>query len=516
MINLALSCTPLPAYVQTATSTIQQFLSKNKQANKILTESDNVALYTRINSQVWSNVSRILLFKQPPDDFDCTTSSGTPQKMKKNKKKKTTPKNNKKKLKRRLRSTSSSDDTQDTCWMKYVQQTNEWRTFVESVRQDRKQNKNIIWSDETLYGTLQFDEKLRLLNKVLTTTQNEQEYQIEVVVTYRKYYDFIISLYNQNMKIFPKKLIDGSDHLISSFVDWYHGHGHYWSLQNTLLESFNNNNNDENESGMSLIKTILPNDTRIRVFNMYNDDDTEQDQGLVTRFVCFLGDIANNLCNDMLSQPSMESSSSSKNSHTDTLDSQYILQRSLIAALESRSTSRTTTTNSGGASSSSSSLDLSKKRNKKKKKLNKQRSMLSSTTSSTSKSKSNNKVWTRTDISIATMELSSQVQQFKEDFVFNSNKTIPLSCLSNDDLQSILDISIELEKTLVPTYYGDGHQLQDDFNRAVESNKFCSVDYESLMVNNNKSSWRIFMSNLVNEYIESKEKEHDEAASKKA
>ena len=66
-------------------------------------------------------------------------------------------------------------------------------------------------------------------------------------------------------------------------------------------------------------------------------------------------------------------------------------------------------------------------------------------------------------------------------------------------------MSVELEQSLVPTYY-DQHKLEMDFASAVANNKFCSVDYERLLTKY-KSTWKIFLKNLVTTYIRSKEEE---------
>ena len=481
--------------LQTATSTIQQYLAKNSQAKEILSQMDHVALYTRVNSPIWADVSRLLLLmkdvpkQEDADDFVCSTttisssssSSSTSQQALTTTNKKT------KNLRGRRQLVSSSNRNShppspkhDTCWMEYIKQTKEWKLFVNSMQQDRQDNKHILWSDETLFGTQRFDEKLMLLKEVFYDQNN---YEIEVVVTYRRYYDFVISLYNQNMKLFPKKIVDNTDHYIQSFVDWYATHGKSWSLQNTLLLSNNNNNNtissttstttDTTMLGMSLIKTILPKQTPIRIFNMYTDNEDDEEQpDLVTRFVCFLGnDITGNLCQSMLSTFEEEKTNNKKssttatttttatmNAHTDTLDSQYIVQRSLLDALEERKTISTTSSRN----------------------------------------------WTRHEISLATMELTQHVEELKASFL-NNNRTLPVQCISSEDLQDMYDLSVELEQSLVPSYY-DQHKLQVDFAAAVANNKFCSVDYERLL-SKYKSTWKIFLTNLVTTYIQSKEEE---------
>jgi hypothetical protein len=81
--------------------------------------------------------------------------------------------------------------------------------------------------------------------------------------------------------------------------------------------------------------------------------------------------------------------------------------------------------------------------------------------------------------------------------VLNDTK-LPLTCPTKLELMSLLQQSMDYEEEILPDFYKSPlgkTALQDDFWKAVQNDKFCSVNVQAAL---QQEEWQRFFQNLLN------------------
>ena len=380
-----------------------------------------------------------------------------------------------------------------------------WLTFQNSVRRNLQLGNSIFWSEENIYGSPGFETNIRRLASTFlppsttgTTEQQEQQQQheVKVVVTYRRYYQWIVSLYNQENKLSNwriENVYNDTIYTSISFVQWYR-------------QNMNNNDPDTSggsgssierevlsETSLELIRSVFSPEN-VRIFNMHGHSggDQEEDQthrgGVVGRFICTEIEQAKGLCQAIQKGefPELEQVTNARN---ELLDSQYIIHRTLMDMNKMNTTTEPFLWGGG-------LLPSNRQHN------------------------------------VAVLELAPIVDEFKQNYTSSSSQQvaessgindtdivvetrngpvskegIPIDCLTDSELDAILQRSLDLEQYLVPEFYastleGEGESsLRTEFQQYVNDQKFCSVDYDRLI--QELPTWRNFLHDLVYNYTQS-------------
>jgi len=91
---------------------------------------------------------------------------------------------------------------------------------------------------------------------------------------------------------------------------------------------------------------------------------------------------------------------------------------------------------------------------------------------------------------------------FHEQALHETASNLPVVCLEEAKLSSLLEQSLDLERRVVPQFYASelGERAhQESFSRMVHAHKFCSVDTNAVLRN---ETWRQFFANLSTAGVE--------------
>ena len=225
-----------------------------------------------------------------------------------------------------------------------------WITFQNDVRRNLQLGNSIFWSEENIYGSPGFETNARRLAAAFQfPSPPEQQLlqppqpQVNVVVTYRRYFEWILSLYNQENKLIHWRIDNVySDEIFNSmsFVQWY---------RRTKNDPANGSIEREvlSETSLELLRSIFSPEN-VSVFNMHGHSGGDQTHaggggGVVGRFICTELQQAKELCNAIQEGefPELEEVTNARN---ELLDSQYIIHRTLMDMSKTNTTTTTTTT----------------------------------------------------------------------------------------------------------------------------------------------------------------------------
>ena len=361
-----------------------------------------------------------------------------------------------------------------------------WMNFTNHIQENlsSRPRTNILVSDENILSLPGLQTNLRHLHDAF------DGYDVRVIVTYRRYYDWISSIYNQNSKLNAVNTNSSAtgttsrpqqqqQKYIVPFPKFYQKHFLPHPPSSVLTKST-----------VDTIQSVFPN---ISIFNMYNNDGSGSG-GLLERFVCHeLYDVAQDLCDSILSSSKRFDDKDLQHYHdlqielntihnvrvnSMELDSMYIAQQALLTFQPTAHT----TTNAVEDDMSSASLVI-------KRKLKNDKPFL-----------------TQDQIIQGTLMLHKDVESFiRKQLEQNEEATnsdiLPWECLESEQYIDILTTSLELEKYLVPDYHntpGIQESLHRDFQDAIEGHTFCSVNVNELL---KKDDWKAYIKHLVDEYI---------------
>ena len=446
---------------KTATRNIQQFLGQNENATKLLDE-DNVKVYTRfnaVNNEIWDDVFQLL--------WRC---------------------------KHNMSKTTLDDFMTTSCFDANVEPA--WTRFQNEMKyQSDELGNSIFLSEENIYGCPGFEINVKRLADTFHLYSTNFK-QVNVVVTYRRYFEWILSLYNQENKLSHWRIENVYSNEIfesNSFVNWYRNIAPNTGISEREVVS---------ESSVEFLRdTFSP--QNVHVFNMHDESEssdngignrqTEQRGGVVGRFICTEIQQAKGLCTAIQSGefPELEQVTNARNG---LLDSQYIVHRAIMDMMEST------------------------KRNSSNNNRTSERPFVWG----------GGKLPSNRQINYAVLELAPQVEEFKQARVAQnvtsdtgnttdsantktSKDGIPLELLTSSELDDILQRSIELERFLVPEYHSSSNEdegetaLRKIFQEFVNDQKFCSIDYDRLM--DEQQEWRRFVYELLYDYAQSHEGE---------
>lgn len=90
--------------------------------------------------------------------------------------------------------------------------------------------------------------------------------------------------------------------------------------------------------------------------------------------------------------------------------------------------------------------------------------------------------WVKKDIGLSRTDVRRAVEKHTKKLGYKTLQDFPIACLSKKQTDKLLELSVSLESQLVPEFHSSLQgeaELRSGFARAVEANKFCSIDVGS-------------------------------------
>jgi hypothetical protein len=114
-----------------------------------------------------------------------------------------------------------------------------------------------------------------------------------------------------------------------------------------------------------------------------------------------------------------------------------------------------------------------------------------------------NKNRTVSDVPITAMEMHeamrTAIQRHQETTLSMTTQDFPMTCMSRDQADIFLDMSLRMEKEVLPDYYASANgeeQHRQGFEKSFQRNRFCNVDVAAVVEDD--SSLRDFVSMKLN------------------
>jgi len=357
------------------------------------------------------------------------------------------------------------------------------RQKEERQQQQRQVRRKLLApsSDDEMKGDenpLQMKSTLHILRDQVFNDYYESG-NLRVMATYRRYFDWLYSEYQQQMK---GRGIRSSTRPMHGFVEWYRiYHNHVEKLEETFKYIPDDHDPIVDTVHHEIIRPLLKSDidewervfgVKVQIYNMHTvpragSDNNGRVLPLPLHWLCeTMPDIAQHTCHaaregkmdDILnSMPEQEKSS----------DPLYRARRIAWRIFSSDNNDDDDTIIN---------LLLSNKDNEKEKK--------------------------KIIKSIRNIRKIEKLHPQIYDAIYNkleeaSAETIPMQCLTEDELQELYDTSFQIQKDVVPEYHNHGNGIADHeigWQKALKSEKYCDIDLDALFQN---QEWIDFIRELI-------------------
>jgi hypothetical protein len=396
----------------------------------------------------------------------------------------------------------------------------QWRNFIQHVEQERLHGKNIIISDEELYRFIAVS--AQHMQQLLDVFANFT--QIRVVFGYRPFFEWIPSEYNQEMKRNIRRM--GKIGPVLAFCDWY-AQQFYSAHPDRDFSIFDG-------AVLGRFQAIFP---TIQVFNINEDDHDRNDDSstpslngshnksslssssslsptnsIMANFLCHMIPEAQHACEAARAGTLVTSKQDGFkiNGSMDNLDAYLIAEQvaqklNMINVTIQHIHSQLVPTIQKCLDDAVSSI----------------KAAITTTTTTTSLNTTANDTSSTTRTTSSTsMILNSSTTSLPHTKGF-SYPTIPKNCLSNEELERLLQKSLQMERDILsPPWYkkyplqhpqlttsdppldpkepqqqhDEGQFFRSAFAKYVEQEKYCSVDFEQLWKN---QEWRTVLEEAV-------------------
>ena len=345
--------------------------------------------------------------------------------------------------------------------------TNLWIEFVQSIQTFRKNGQNIIISDEAI-------------PHVVTKSQDIQQmidafdgYNIRIVMSYRRYYEWIISEYNQQYK-------ESYAHIIQPFVTWYR------QQQVPKLRSEVYAPPDK-----ELMERCKPYVDEVRVFNMH---DGLGNGDLIERFVCDMIPEAKHTCNvatrghNGLPVAPLDRQKVS----VTTIDSQYIAEQIYL-------TKKYQAMNKGEKKHKQTSMNAMMKMMSREEIISFKKDVMASGISNRIQDDIDRHDNNQDNDQLSQHQRQNQHQRQQD---LDQHK-LPRLCLTEQEQEELLQRTIQIEKDVLPDFFyystttsgrstsnntrtiqeEGASSIRGNFEKSVvNSNKYCTIDAQTLLL----------------------------------
>ena len=322
--------------------------------------------------------------------------------------------------------------------------TNLWMEFVQSIQTLRKNGQNIIVSDEAIPHVVIRSQDMQQMMDAF------DGYNIRIIMAYRRYYEWIISEYNQQYK-------ESYTHIIQPFVTWYRQQQQ--QVPSKLRSEVYAPPNKE------LMERYRPYVDEVRVFNMH---DGLGNQDLIERFVCQMIPEATITCRVAKQGGLPVAPLDRQKVSVTTIDSQYVAEQIYLT--------KKYLTKQKGAMKKTTSANAMTKMMSREEIISFKKDVMASGISNRIQEEIN-----RHD---------EQLSQQEEQHFYH----LPRLCLTEQEQDDLLQQTIQIENVVVPEFFyyststgsttaaSQEESIRVDFEKSVvNSNKYCTIDTQTLL-----------------------------------